>query len=126
VEDHRGKDRQGLALPSGVPGYKSSYDISPMPARRASKGFENSWRPTIEPKGVADRRGGGKVSFLWYRTNLTVPAKIGDFETAGVLTAYGDDYAESGSTAHRAGITSPAPNPGIQHPEPRRTSASCH
>jgi hypothetical protein len=32
-----------------------------------------------------------------FRTNLSIPAKIGNFETAGakaVLNAYVDDYAE--------------------------------
>lgn len=41
--------------------------------------------------------GGLYVSFIWYRANLTIPAKIGNFETVGgeaVLTAYVDDYAE--------------------------------
>ena len=65
---------------------------------------------------------GGKVSFLWYRTNLTVPAKIGNFDTAGakaVLTAYVDDYAEvwvNGEMPRRAGITSPATIQGFNIP----------
>src|SRR5215467_2393329 len=85
---------EGPALQGAMPGYKTSYDIFP---HAGGKGFDDSSWPTIEPKGLGDRRGGGKVSFLWYRTNLTVPAKIGNFETAGakmVLTAYVDDYAE--------------------------------
>lgn len=66
---------EGAALQGALPGYKSSYDISP---HAGEKGFDDSSWPTIEPKGLADRRGGGKVSFLWYRTSLTVPAKIGN------------------------------------------------
>ena len=27
------------------------------------------------------RRGAGHVSFIWYRTRLTIPAKIGEFDT---------------------------------------------
>jgi gluconolactonase len=110
---------EGPALPAAMPGYKSSYDISP---HAGAKGFDDSSWPTIEAKGLGDRRGGGKVSFLWYRTNLTVPAKIGNFETAGakaVITVYVDDYAEvwlNGEMPRRAGITSPATIQGFNIP----------
>jgi gluconolactonase len=62
------------------------------------------------------------VSFLWYRTNLTVPAKIGNFDTTGakaVITVYVDDYAEvwlNGEMPRRAGITSPATIQGFNIP----------
>ena len=59
---------EGPALAGAMPGYKSSYDISP---HAGEKGFDDSSWPTIEAKGLGERRGGGKVSFLWYRTNLT-------------------------------------------------------
>src|SRR5690242_17289818 len=110
---------EGPALPAAMPGYKTSYDISP---HAGEKGFDDSSWPTIEPKGLLERRGGGKVSFLWYRTNLTVPEKIGNFETNGakmVLTAYVDDYAEvwvNGEMPRRAGITSPATIQGFNIP----------
>lgn len=110
---------EGPALEGAMPAYKTSYDISP---HAGGKGFDDSSWPTIEPKSLGDRRGGGKVSFLWYRTNLTVPAKIGNFETAGakmVLTAYVDDYAEiwiNGEMPRRAGITSPATIQGFNIP----------
>jgi hypothetical protein len=110
---------EGPALPNAMPGYKTSYDISP---HAGEAGFNDSSWPTIDAKGLADRRGGGKVSFLWFRTNLTIPAKIGNFETTGakaVLTAYVDDYAEvwiNGEMARRAGITSPATIQGFNIP----------
>jgi gluconolactonase len=110
---------EGPALPNAMPGYKSSYDLSP---HAGAKGFDDSSWPAIEPKGLGDRRGGGKVSFLWYRTKLTVPAKVGNFETTGakaVLTAYVDDYAEvwlNGEMPRRAGITSPATIQGFNIP----------
>jgi gluconolactonase len=110
---------EGPALPAAMPGYRTSYDISP---HAGEKGFDDSSWPTIEAKGLADRRGGGKVSFLWYRTSLTVPEKIGNFETAGarmVLTAYVDDYAEvwvNGEMPRRAGVTSPATIQGFNIP----------
>jgi gluconolactonase len=110
---------EGPALQGALPGYKTSYNISP---HAGAKGFDDSSWPTLEPKQLMDRRGGGKVSFLWYRTNLTIPAKIGDFDTANakaVLTAYVDDYAEvwvNGEMPRRAGITSPATIQGFNIP----------
>jgi gluconolactonase len=110
---------EGPALQGALPGYKTSYDIAP---RAGAKGFDDSSWQTLEPKQLADRRGGGKVSFLWYRTNLTMPAKIGNFDTANakaVLTAYVDDYAEvwvNGEMPRRAGITSPATIQGFNIP----------
>jgi len=110
---------EGPALQGAMPGYKTSYDLTP---RAGEKGFDDSSWPTLEPKQLADRRGGGKVSFLWYRTNLTMPAKIGAFDTANakaVLTAYVDDYAEiwvNGEMPRRAGITSPATIQGFNIP----------
>src|SRR5262249_20621857 len=110
---------EGPALPNAMPGYKTSYDLTP---KAGAKGFDDSSWPTLEPKQLTDRRGGGKVSFLWYRTNLTMPAKIGAFDIANakaVLTAYVDDYAEvwvNGEMPRRAGITSPATIQGFNIP----------
>ena len=110
---------EGPALPNAMPAYKTSYDISP---HAGEAGFDDSSWPAIEAKGLADRRGGGKVSFFWFRANLTIPAKIGNFETAGakaVLTAYVDDYAEiwvNGQMPRRAGIPSPAAIVGFNIP----------
>src|SRR5215471_12642329 len=110
---------EGPALPNAMPDYKTSYDITP---HAGVKGFDDSSWPTLEPKQLLDRRGGGKLSFLWYRTNLTMPAKIGVFDTANakaVLTAYVDDYAEvwvNGEVPRRAGITSPATIQGFNIP----------
>lgn len=110
---------EGPAIANAMPGYKTSYDIQPHAGER---GFDDSSWPVIGAKGLADRRGGGKVSFLWYRANLTIPAKIGDFETAGttaVLTIYVDDYAEvwvNGQIPRRTGYPSPATVQGFNIP----------
>jgi len=106
---------EGPALPNAMPGYKTSYDITP---HAGVKGFDDSSWPTLEPKQLLDRRGGGKLSW----TNLTMPAKIGAFDTANakaVLTAYVDDYAEewvNGEVPRRGGITSPATIQGFNMP----------
>jgi gluconolactonase len=110
---------EGPALPNAMPGFKTSYDLNP---HAGGSGFDDSSWPTVDPKDLTARRGGGKVSFLWFRTNLTVPAKIGNFETAGtiaVLTAYVDDYAEvwiNGQMPRRPGIPSPATIQGFNIP----------
>jgi gluconolactonase len=106
-------------LTGHLPGFDKAYDISP---HAGEAGFDDSKWPTIEAKELAGRRGGGYVIFLWYRTNLTIPAKIGDFDTTGakaVLTAYVDDYAEvwiDGQMPRRAGIVSPATIQGFNMP----------
>jgi gluconolactonase len=102
-----------------MPGYDKTYDMVP---HAGEAGFDDSKWPVIEAKGLADRRGGGKSSFLWFRTTLTVPAKIGDLDTAGakaVLTAYVDDYAEvwiNGQMPRRSGYPSPATIQGLNMP----------
>jgi hypothetical protein len=107
------------ALPNAMAGYKTSYDIAP---HAGEAGFDDSSWPAVDAKGLTDRRGGGRISFFWFRANLTIPAKIGSFETAGaraVLTAYVDDYAEvwiNGQMPRRAGIPSPATIQGFNLP----------
>ena len=106
-------------LATHLPGYDKAYDISP---HAGEAGYDDSSWPIIEAKDLAARRGGGYVSFIWYRANLTIPAKIGDFETAGakaVLTAYVDDYAEvwiNGQMPRRSGYPSPATIQGLNMP----------
>jgi hypothetical protein len=110
---------EGPALPKAMPGYKTSYDIAP---HAGEAGFDDSSWPPIEARSLTDRRGGGKISFLWFRANLTIPARIGSFDTAGakaVLTAFVDDYAEvwiNGQMPRRLGITSPATVQGFNIP----------
>ncbi|HEY7297322.1 MAG TPA: hypothetical protein VH684_05230 [Xanthobacteraceae bacterium] len=110
---------EGPAIPNHMPGYEKSYDLTP---HAGEAGFDDSSWPKIEPKDLGARRGGGKVSFLWFRTSLTVPAKIGDFDPTGakaVLTAYVDDYAEvwvNGQMPRRLGIVSPATIAGFNMP----------
>jgi hypothetical protein len=110
---------EGPAIANAMPGYKTSYDIQP---HAGASDFDDSSWPVIGAKGLADRRGGGKVSFIWYRASLTIPARIGDFDTSGatvVLTAYVDDYAEvwiNGEMPRRAGYPSPAAIQGFNMP----------
>jgi len=101
------------------PQWKSSYDIQP---HGGEMGYDDSAWPTIEAKSLADRRGGGRLFMTWYRTNLTIPEKIGDFVTTGataVITFTIDDYAEAwvnGAMPRRAGRPSPATIQGFNMP----------
>ena len=59
---------------------------------------------------------------MWYRTTLTMPAKIGDFAVTGaqaVLRVLVDDYAEvwlNGEMPRRSGYPSPATIQGFNMP----------
>jgi hypothetical protein len=106
-------------LPNHMAGYDKGYDISP---HAGEAGFDDAAWPKIEAKDLAARRGAGYVSFIWYRANLTIPAKIGDFDTTGakaVITVYVDDYAEvwvNGEMPRRSGYPSPATIQGLNIP----------
>jgi gluconolactonase len=106
-------------IPTALPGYTKGYDIDP---HAGAANYDDSKWPTIEPKDLAARRGGGRVSFIWYRTTLTIPAKIGEFDTTGavaVLHVLVDDYAEiwvNGQIPRRLGRPSPATIQGFNMP----------
>ena len=76
----------------------------------------------IEAEDLAARRSGGHVAFIWYRTGLTIPERIGDFDTMGakaVLTVVVDDYAEvwvDGQIPRQAGYPSAATIQGYNMP----------
>jgi gluconolactonase len=110
---------EGPAIANAMPQYKTSYDILPHAGVIDFNG--SSW-PVIGANSLGDRRGGGKVSFIWYRTNLTLPAKVGDFDTTGstvLPTACVDDYAEvwvNGDIPRHAGYPIPSPIQGFNIP----------
>lgn len=86
----RAPDAQGQ--PTGD--WQNTWDIEP---HAGSANFDDSaWMP-IAATSLAARRGNGRLSFSWYRIALKVPAKIGDFNTAGSRVQFEtsiDDYAE--------------------------------
>ena len=106
-------------IDAALPGYTTAYDISP---HAGETGFDDAHWPAIEAEDLAARRSGGHVAFIWYRTDLTIPERIGDFETAGtkaVLTVLVDDYAEvwvDGQMPRQAGYPSPATIQGFNMP----------
>ena len=106
-------------MPEAMPEYKSAYDIHPHAGER---GFDDSSWPVIAPAELGAKRGGGKVSFLWFRAKLTIPTKIGGFETAGAEAVFAvnvDDYAEvwvNGELPRAPGKPSPATIQGFNMP----------
>jgi gluconolactonase len=92
------------------PAYTSSWDVQP---RAGSANFDDSAWPVIEPKALNDRRGGGRLFMGWYRTAVTIPAKVGTFDTAAATVVFHvtvDDYAEvwvNGELPRRVGMLSP-------------------
>ena len=83
----------GLDLkPSGAP--IKTYDYAP---RAGAADFDDSQWEAIDPATLDQRRSTSKVCFNWYRINITIPDKVGNFDVAGSTVAFEiviDDYAE--------------------------------
>jgi gluconolactonase len=57
---------------------------------------DSSWR-ILRPEDLELRLGTGRVSFGWYRTTVTVPARLGDLDPTGATIVFEivvDDHAE--------------------------------
>jgi gluconolactonase len=107
------------ALGDSMPEFKTTYDVEP---HAELKGYDDSDWPAVAATDLGARRGGGMISFFWYRTTLTIPADAAGFETAGamaVLRINVDDYAEiwvDGELPRAAGRPSPATIQGFNMP----------
>src|SRR5919204_1355589 len=78
--------------PTGAP--VKTYDYTP---HAGGVDFDDSQWQVIDPATLQSRRGAGRLSFNWYRINLTVPARVGDFDASGSTAVFEtslDDYAE--------------------------------
>lgn len=87
---HHAPDAQGQ--PTG--GAITTWDIQPHAGLRE---FDDSNWSVIDPTTLNQRRGHGRVSFGWYRITVTIPERIGEFDTRGASVAFEtsiDDYAE--------------------------------
>jgi gluconolactonase len=107
------------ALADAMSEFKTTYDIEP---HAELSGFDDSDWPVIAATELGAKRGGGMVSFFWFRAKLTIPTNAGGFATAGaktVLTVNVDDYAEvwvNGEMPRTAGRPSPATIQGFNMP----------
>jgi hypothetical protein len=107
------------AIANAAPTWKTTYVLQPLAGAAA---FDDSAWPVAEPKSLLDRRGGGHLSMTWFRSMLTMPAKLGEFETTGTKVALVitvDDYAEvwvNGQMPRSPGRTSPGAIQGYNVP----------
>src|SRR5262249_52142066 len=82
--------------PSGAP--NRTYDIAPH--AEAADFDDSDWEvlaPSGESGGTMTRKSTGRVCFAWYRLNLTIPDRVGDFDPTGATIVFEltiDDYAE--------------------------------
>ena len=78
--------------PSGKP--IKTYDYIP---HAGAADFDDSKWEVLDPTALEARRSGGKLCFNWYRINITIPSRVGQFETHGSTVVFEivvDDYAE--------------------------------
>jgi len=107
------------ALSDAMPEFKTTYDVEPY---AGVSGFDDSEWPVIAATELGAKRGGGMVSFFWFRTTLTIPADAAGFDTAGAMTVLRvnvDDYAEvwvNGEMPRMAGRPSPGTIQGFNMP----------
>jgi len=111
------------ALTNSLPEFKTTYDIEP---HAEISGFDDSDWAVIPHADLGVRRGGGLVSFIWFRATLTIPANATGFDTAGTKAVFRvnvDDYAEvwiNGAMPRTPRPAEPGGDPGLQHAQPRR------
>jgi gluconolactonase len=78
--------------PSGPP--NRTNDITP---HAGAADFDDSGWPVVAPEALETRRSHGRLAFNWYRTSVTLPARLGGLDVTGstvVLELVIDDYAE--------------------------------
>jgi len=116
---HEAKLVECPALSDARPEFPTTYDVEP---HAELLGFDDSAWTVIPPDDLGGRRGGGMISFFWYRTRLTIPPEAQGFATDGakaVLRVNVDDYAEiwiNGEMPRAAGRPSPYTIQGFNMP----------
>ena len=78
--------------PTGAP--VKTYDYTP---KAGGAEFDDSQWQTIDATTLTARRSTGRICFNWYRINITIPERIGDFDPKGSTAVFEtalDDYAE--------------------------------
>lgn len=107
------------ALSDARPEFPTTYDVEP---HAELLGFDDSAWSVVPATDLGGRRGGGMISFFWYRATLTIPAEAMGFATDGakaVLRVNVDDYAEvwvNGELPRAAGRPSAACIQGFNMP----------
>ncbi len=107
------------ALADSRPEFKTTYDVEPHAEER---GYDDSGWEAVPATDLGGRRGGGMISFFWYRATLIMPVNAAGFETAGAMAVFRvnvDDYAEiwiNGEMPRAAGRPSPYTIQGFNMP----------
>jgi gluconolactonase len=88
--DHRavGPDLKASGAPT------RTYDIEP---KAGAADFNDAEWEVIPASSLMARRGTGRLSFNWYRLSVTIPERIGAFQTSGATAVFEivlDDYSE--------------------------------
>jgi gluconolactonase len=71
-----------------------THDMAP---KAGAADFDDGRWEVLDPTHLEQRRGHGRLSFNWYRINVTIPEKVGSFATAGSTAVFEvvlDDYSE--------------------------------
>ncbi|MFN7117605.1 MAG: SMP-30/gluconolactonase/LRE family protein, partial [Saprospiraceae bacterium] len=71
-----------------------TQDLTP---KAGAADFDDRKWQILDPTKLEERRGMGLASFNWYRINVTVPAKVGNFDPTGSTIVFEivlDDYSE--------------------------------
>lgn len=71
-----------------------TLDLTP---RAGTPEFEGAGWTAIAAPTVEDRRGNGRLSFVWYRLDVTIPPDVGNLDPTGTTAIFEivvDDYAE--------------------------------
>ena len=78
--------------PSGPP--NRTFDIAPQAGAAA---FDDTGWEVIPASSLEQRRSSGRLSFGWYRLDLTIPERVGSLATTGTSAVFEivlDDYSE--------------------------------
>jgi gluconolactonase len=71
-----------------------TYDVTP---HAGAPGFDDSGWRVLAPEETMLRLGSGRVSFNWYRIEVTIPERVGELDPTGATAVFEvvvDDYAE--------------------------------
>lgn len=86
------KDDPLLLYPTGKK--QSTWNIEP---KAGDEDFNDSKWKTLDPTTLEERQGPGRLSFNWYRLNVTIPALIDGYDAKGSTVFFEiviDDYSE--------------------------------
>ena len=78
--------------PGEVP--NRTYDVEP---HAEAAGYDDSEWPVLAPEETMLRLANGRVCFNWYRIEVAIPDRVGDFDPTGATVVFEtaiDDYAE--------------------------------